>query len=155
VDPYTLVPELLRLILVWQYSPGDGGAGEIPNIVQFRGIKCQLKRVNNNHCIWLFWGCSLAFWRLLPRFLEAADTLGTSGCQESILAMFGASLRQSGHHRSRGCVWGCLIGRGHASGPHDGLRHSRESLEPHGGRGLSLQPRGGRPQPPKYFQAPN
>jgi hypothetical protein len=34
--------------LVWQYSPGDGGAGElgkIPNIAQFRGIKCQLIRV--------------------------------------------------------------------------------------------------------------
>jgi hypothetical protein len=33
---------------VWQYSPGDGGAGElgkIPNIAQFRGIKWQLKNV--------------------------------------------------------------------------------------------------------------
>jgi hypothetical protein len=29
-----------------------------------------------------------------------------------------------------------------------------ESLKPHGGRGLYLQPRGGRPQLPKYFQTP-
>jgi hypothetical protein len=45
-------------------------------------------------------------------------------------------------------------GRGRAMKLHDGLRHSGESLEPNARRGLSLQPRGGRPQPPKDFQAP-
>jgi hypothetical protein len=44
----SLVLQPLRLILVWQYSPGYGAAGDlgkIPNIGQFRGLKWQLKRV--------------------------------------------------------------------------------------------------------------
>jgi hypothetical protein len=77
---YSLVLPLLRLKLIWQYSPGNSDAGElvkIPNIGQFRGIKWTLKSVKNTSISW----CSglappsAALYKMLHLAAKSADSM--------------------------------------------------------------------------------